>query len=76
MAGKGILQDDSVQRLLMLIVSVGSLREALIEFGSYDIIVDLLSFSPGTTEYEAVVGIVGIAAVVLIMSVAEEATAK
>lgn len=42
-----------------LIIALAALNFGLIEFANYDLVADLLSFSKGTTEYQAMSAIVG-----------------
>ncbi|ELZ08506.1 hypothetical protein C479_14243 [Halovivax asiaticus JCM 14624] len=48
-----------IRLLASLIIAVAALNFGLIEFADYDLVRDLLAFSEGTTEYQAMSAIVG-----------------
>jgi uncharacterized membrane protein YuzA (DUF378 family) len=57
-----MIDDKSVLQLLSFVVAVAALNWALVAFFDYHLVVDLLGFAEGTTEYKAVVGVIGAAA--------------
>ena len=59
-----IAENDALTLLAGVITVIGAANWTTIEFFEYDLLTDLLKLSAGSAEYTAVVGIIGLAAVV------------
>ena len=49
-----------------LIAAVGALNWSTVEFFEYNLLIDLLNLDAGTTEYQAVVAFIGLAAILAV----------
>lgn len=58
-----MIEDKTVSILLSLVVSLAALNWALVSFADYNVLIDLLSLTEGTTNYKLAVGAIGAAAV-------------
>ncbi len=56
-----MIENDTLQIALWLVVAIGALNWGLVEFLDFNLITDLLQLSKGSTEYQAAIGVVGAA---------------
>lgn len=63
-----------LQAALTVLIAVAALNWTLVEFADYNVLVDLLGLTEGSQEFQAVVGVIGAAAVIRVYSVIEWVT--
>jgi uncharacterized membrane protein YuzA (DUF378 family) len=63
-----MLHDRTIQLVLTAIVAVAALNWAAIAFMDTNLLLDVLGLTRGTSEYEAVVGLIAVAAGVRVAS--------
>lgn len=67
----GLLKDDGVLYLLAVIAAVGASNWAFAEIFDWNVLTDGLALTTGTTEYEVVVALIGVASILLLASMTD-----
>lgn len=70
----GILHDKTVQMLLSVVVTLGAVNWAVIEFLDTDLLLDVLGVAAGSGELTAIYAVIGAAAVIRFASVVDWVT--
>jgi uncharacterized membrane protein YuzA (DUF378 family) len=70
----GLLHDRLVQMMLGIIVSIGAVNWATIEFFETDLLLDVIGLESGSGELTIIYAVIGAAAVIRLLSVVDWGT--
>ena len=56
-----LLENDMLALAVWIVVALGALNWGLVEFVNFDLLKDGLGLAAGSTEYRAVIGVIGAA---------------
>lgn len=57
-----MIDNDTMLQLLSFVVALAAINWAVVAFFDYNLLVDLLGFAEGTTNYKVTVALIGVAA--------------